>query len=453
MRLYQALVTLGIRSRVKPKIKIDRVTIPVDCTHLVDEMREKGTSILKMEQILTRARIPTIVQELRPKTIVYTHYVEGIVDQLKEAIEAAGWTVGFHIGGDKSGRNNFIDGSTDILIASSAMATGVDGFQRVCDRLILNIPPWTSAELEQLEGRLNRQGQSHDTLTILMPVTYGLDNGERWSWDEGRLARLQNKQTVADAAVDGVMPKGQLRSESQAFRDLRQWLERLKIGEQKSIIRPRIFVPLPDIDPVDVQRRNFQYGDFSRMNARWNSSYSHTTYERLQANPEEWMQYHTLYQDARKTWSVIPYEEAIKWLQKRSDLVVADFGCGEALIAKAFASKHTVHSFDFIAINDSVIECDITHVPLEDSCLDVAIFNLSLMGLNSADYIQEAARTLKLDGQLWIYEVTSHINDIQGFVSGLELEGFRIIENTEVWKFRYIQAIKSEEVERSQILS
>lgn len=451
MRLHQALVTLGIRSRVKPKIKINRVSIPVDCTHLVDEMREKATSILKMEQLLTRARIPAILKELQPKTIVYTHYVEGIVDQLKEAIEGEGWTVGFHMGGDKSGRNNFIDGSTDILIASSAMATGVDGFQRVCDRLILNIPPWTSAELEQLEGRLNRQGQIHDTLTILMPVTYGLDNGERWSWDEGRLARLQNKQTVADAAVDGVMPQGQLRTESQAFRDLRQWLERLKTGEQKSIIRPRIFVPLPDVDPIDVQRRNFQYGDFSRMNARWNSSYSHTTYERLQGNPEEWMQYHTLYQEARKTWSVTPYEEAIKWLQKRSDLVVADFGCGEALIAKTLTGKHTVHSFDFIAINDSVIECDMTRVPLEDSCLDVAMFNLSLIGLNISDYIREAARTLKLDGQIWIYQVTSHIKDIQGFVRGLELAGFRIIENTEVWKFRYIRAIKSEEVELSQI--
>ena len=451
MRLHQAFVTLGIRSRVKPKIKINRVKLPVDCTHIVNKIREEGTSILKMEQILTRARIPAILKELRPKTIVYTHYVEGIVDQLQEAIEAEGWTVGFHVGGDKSGRNNFIDGSIDVLIASSAMATGVDGFQRVCDRLILNIPPWTSAELEQLEGRLNRQGQVHDTLTILMPVTYGLDNGEHWSWDEGRLARLQNKQTVADAAVDGVMPEGQLRTESQAFRDLRKWLERLKTGEQQSVIRPKIFVPLPDVDPVEVQRRNVHYGDFSRMNARWSSSYSHTTYERLQSNPEEWMQYHTLYQEARKTWSVIPYEEAIKWLQKRSDLVVADFGCGEALIAKALAGKHTVHSFDFVAINNSVIECDVARVPLEDNCLDVAMFNLSLMGLNTADYFREAARTLKLDGQLWIYEVASHIKDLQGFVRGLKLAGFRIIENTEVWKFRYIRAIKSEEVELSQI--
>ena len=444
MRLHQAFATVGIRSKVKPKITINKIKIPVDCTHLVDKIRKEGTSILKMEQILTSARIPAILNEIRPKTIVYTHYVEGIVDQLKAAIESAGWTVGFHMGGDKSGKNDFIDGSIDVLIASSAMATGVDGFQKVCDRLILNIPPWTSAELEQLEGRLNRQGQVHDTLTILMPVTYGLDDGEHWSWDEGRLARLQNKQTVADAAVDGVMPDGQLRTESQAFRDLRQWLERLKTGEQKLIVRPRIFVPLPDTDPADVQRRNINYGDFSRMNARWNTSYSHTNYERLQNNPEEWMQYHTLYQEARKTWSVLPYQESIKWLQKRSGLVVGDFGCGEALISKALADKHTFHNYDFIAINDNVIECDVAQVPLEDSCLDVAIFNLSLMGLNSADYIREVARTLKLDGQLWIYEVTSHFKNLQQFLSLIERLGFRIIDSHENWKLWHIRAIKSE---------
>ncbi|MBW4462468.1 MAG: DEAD/DEAH box helicase family protein [Nodosilinea sp. WJT8-NPBG4] len=450
MRLHQAFVALGIRSRVKPKIQINRKTIPVECTNLVDEIRQEGTSILKMEQILTRARIPVILKELRPKTIIYTHYVEGIVDQLKEAIEGAGWTVGFHMGGNKGGRNDFIDGSVDILIASSAMATGVDGFQRVCDRLILNIPPWTSAELEQLEGRLNRQGQAHDTLSIIMPVTYGVDDGEHWSWDEGRLARLQNKQTVADAAVDGVMPEGQLRTESQAFRDLRSWLERLKAGPQKSFTRSKIFIPLPDLGPVDVNRRHAQYGDFSRMNARWNNSYSYNNFERLQKNPEEWMQYHTLYQNARQDWLVTPYKEAIKWLQKRSDLVVADFGCGEALIAKEILDLHTIHNFDFIAINDAVVECDMSRVPLEDGCLDVAMFNLSLMGLNISDYIREAARTLKLDGQLLIYEATSHFKDLEGFVKGLEKAGFKTIESTEVWKFRYIHAIKAENVKLSE---
>ncbi|MCG5056773.1 MAG: hypothetical protein KA714_01840 [Limnoraphis sp. WC205] len=72
--------------------------------------------------------------------------------------------------------------------------------------------------------------------------------------------------------------------------------------------------------------------------------------------------------------------------------------------------------------------------------------------IKKAYYIREAARTLKLDGQLWIYEVTSHIKDLQGFVRKLELAGFRIIENTPVWKFQYIRAIKSEEVELSQLI-
>lgn len=446
MRLHQAFVTLGIRSRVKPKITINRITIPVDCSHLVEEIREHGTSVLKMEQILTRARISIILQEIKPKTVIYTHYVEGIIEQLESALKKDGWTVGFHIGGDKSGRDSFINGSVDVLIASSAMSVGVDGFQRVCNRLIMNIPPWTSAELEQLEGRLNRQGQTHDTLTIITPVTYGLDQGERWSWDEGRLARLQNKQTIADAAVDGVMPEGQLRSESQAFRDLRSWLERLKTGEQKPIARPIIRVPLPDVDTGDTQRRFTQYGDFSRMNAKWNNSYSHTNYKRLQDNPEEWMQYHTLYQEARKTWPIVPYQQAIQWLEKRSNLVVGDFGCGEAKIAQTLSERHTIHSFDFIAINDSVVECDIAKVPLEDACLDIAIFNLSLMGLNNFDYLREAARTLRLDGQIWIYESLSHIKDLVVFTNNLELLGFKIIERTEVWKFFYVRAIKSEEV-------
>ncbi len=68
------------------------------------------------------------------------------------------------------------------------------------------------------------------------------------------------------------------------------------------------------------------------------------------------------------------------------------------------------------------------------------------MGLNSKDYLQEAVRTLKLDGQLWIYETETHIKDANDFVKQLELLGLNIIENYVNWKFRYIRAIKSREI-------
>ncbi len=37
--------------------------------------------------------------------------------------------------------------------------------------------------------------------------------------------------------------------------------------------------------------------------------------------------------------------------------VIADFGCGEARLARALPS-FTVHSFDFVALNERVTECD-----------------------------------------------------------------------------------------------
>ena len=53
-----------------------------------------------------------------------------------------------------------------------------------------------------------------------------------------------------------------------------------------------------------------------------------------------------------------------------------------------------------------VIACDVSHVPLDDESLDVAVFSLSLMGANFTDYLREAHRCLKLDGHLWIDEAT-----------------------------------------------
>jgi hypothetical protein len=156
------------------------------------------------------------------------------------------------------------------------------------------------------------------------------------------------------------------------------------------------------------------------------------------------MQYHTLYQESRKTWSVIPYEEMIRWCERRSGYSIGDFGCGEAKLAEAVSDRHTVYSFDHIAVNDKVIACDMAHVPLEDEALDVAIFSLSLMGSNFTDYLSEAYRTLKLDGQLHIIEATSRFSNLTQFRTDLEALGFDVVSVQDMWKFTHIRAMKTE---------
>jgi hypothetical protein len=104
------------------------------------------------------------------------------------------------------------------------------------------------------------------------------------------------------------------------------WLERLTTGRVEVIQRARIVVPLPQDDGTEVERRARKYGDFSAMNGLWNRSRSATTQARLRENPEEWAQYHTLYRVARKDWSVVPFEEFIRWAKQRSDYVIGDFG-------------------------------------------------------------------------------------------------------------------------------
>jgi hypothetical protein len=147
------------------------------------------------------------------------------------------------------------------------------------------------------------------------------------------------------------------------------------------------------------------------MNARINSSQSQTTHLRFQKNPDEWFLYHTLYHEARSTWPEVPFQVLAEWLKRRPDWLVGDFGCGEADLARLVPNK--VYSFDHLAVNDTVIACDMAATGLADETLDVAVFSLSLslslslMGLNYHDYLHEACRLLKYGGWLKIAESAS----------------------------------------------
>lgn len=107
--------------------------------------------------------------------------------------------------------------------------------------------------------------------------------------------------------------------------------------------------------------------------------------------------------------------------------MVADLGCGEAELAGAVGTQHEVHSFDLVAANERVVACDIAHVPLKDAIVDVAIFSLSLMGTNLAQFLCEAARILRPGGLLKIAEVTSRFEELDVFVAGVTQIGFKLI--------------------------
>ncbi len=73
------------------------------------------------------------------------------------------------------------------------------------------------------------------------------------------------------------------------------------------------------------------------------------------------------------------------------------------------------------------------------------------MGANFVDYLRQAYRTLKLDGQLHILEATERFSDRNTFVKSLEGLGFAIVSVEDKWKFTHIRAVKIERLPREDM--
>jgi hypothetical protein len=450
LAMHEKLMLHGIRYRPNYKIAIAESFPEISGEHLRSQLIAAiKTSPLAVEQILLEAKIDTIIAHCQTGTLIYTHYVEGMVEPLRKAIAAAGYKVGLFTGIEAtkerdSAKDEFIKGKIDVLIGTAPIGTGVDGLQYVCDRLIIASLPWTHAEYEQLVGRIYRQKSAFTKVEVIIPQVTLTHNDDIWSWDrQYRWSRIQWKKSLADTAIDGVIPKGELASEKvvlqKAGEALQTWIDRVESGEIYEINRQELRVPLPEAIAKILQRR---FGDFSSMNNRFNNSYSQTTSDRLNQHPEEWYQYHHLYREARQTWKEIPYEKIADILKKSTNLQIGDFGCGEAILAELLP-HHTVHSFDHIAINENAIACDISNTPLDNETLDVAIFSLSLMGLNYADYLQEAHRSLKGGGSLLIAETISRWTDkLPELLQVISNSGFTIVKQQESDRFLYINATK-----------
>jgi ribosomal RNA-processing protein 8 len=153
---------------------------------------------------------------------------------------------------------------------------------------------------------------------------------------------------------------------------------------------------------------------------------SATSYEHFQKNPNLFQEYHDGFRHQVQEWPVKPIDLIVQMIQQRTtmkynnimqekqssaktqqdqrlNISIADFGCGEAQLAKDLLSyriknnicggtgcnntiisndycPYQVYSFDLISPNDYVTACDMAHVPVDNETIDIGIFCLSLMG-------------------------------------------------------------------------
>jgi len=433
--LYEKLSTISIRELPRYSVDIDTHTIGVTAHKPTDiSVRHLKSNPLAIEKFLTDARIPEIIKLIDGQTIIYTEYVEDIIQKLSLAVEHAGYCHALYTGFDRSGLTRFLNKKVQVLIASRPLSVGVDGLQHICNRLIINTLPWTNAQYQQLIGRLVRKGQIRDVVHVyLVKATIG-----GYQYDDLKWKRIQFKRTLADCAVDGRLPEKNLITPQQAAMEAVKWLERLERGEISTVVRRDLNV---ELTPVEIKKRVIKYGDFTRLNNKINNENSESTHHRMLKDPKEWEEYHRQYREARKSWAIIPYQEIIKRIKQLSPrLLIGDFGCGEAKISEKFG-QNRVYSFDHVAINDSVSACNIKSVPLPDEAIDIAIFSLSLMGKNWPDYIAEAKRCLATNGYLLIAETTKAMKGrLSKLKQLIQQQGFDIYNEEEKGDFTFIEA-------------
>jgi ribosomal RNA-processing protein 8 len=265
------------------------------------------------------------------------------------------------------------------------------------------------------------------------------DSSERWSKSKKKRMRRHKAKAVAASSGDGpdgagastVSPKADPKSDG--------LLETSKGSDATS-----------SASSLQKSFKDRLSGSrFRILNEELYTTASSRAFQRFSTAPELYHQYHEGFRYQVGRWPVNPVNVIVQNLTARSTkrpkskasspLVVADFGCGDAELARQLLAfnrtggkkSFAVHSFDLVASSDLVTACDMANVPLESDSVDVGIFCLSLMGTNLADFIREAHRVLKKDGTAIIAEVRSRFesrdgrnDEFQEFVGVLSRLGF-----------------------------
>lgn len=161
----------------------------------------------------------------------------------------------------------------------------------------------------------------------------------------------------------------------------------------------------------------------------------------FQEDPDAFGAYHEGYRHQVEKWPLNPLDRIVKMIRKLpKSLEIGDFGCGEGKLAKSIPNK--VYSMDLVSCRDDILACDMANTSLPPQTLDVAVYCLSLMGINLNDYLLEANRVLKMGGLVYIAEIQSRFENVYSFIKCLEGCGFELVKKDVSVKLFYFFQFK-----------
>jgi superfamily II DNA or RNA helicase len=461
--MNRLLMNTGIRfEKAYPqKLEVKKLPIILDLAQsfdrpliqeIIDSINKAGRSLLDLEQSLSKAKRSTVLANVSPGTIVYSKFVSGIIDEMAVAIqESRGLEVGLYTGENKAGYQAFknrlagnSEAKIDVLVASSALGLGVN-LQDTGHSMIINSLPWSAAEMEQLLGRIYREGSNAEKISVIIPLVYLRDvNGEMFSYDEKRLSLIETKGALADLVLSGEPLRDEFSSEAKllvaAEQAVSAWQEQIQAGIGLDVVHG---VQIATDMRHDL-KRDFQAGSgllspSAVTHKLLSTASSKTVGKYYEAHPEEWDLIHKIYDKYESEWGRdnVPRNVLARRInsivenanQKSLGLgeagkvfTIGDFGCGKFQLASQLNQSMTkVYGFDYISAdpsNPNIISCDMANIPRKDSIkdglLDIAVFSLSLHHdslrerqgaksfLNIPNYLSEANKLLKARGTLMI---------------------------------------------------
>ena len=190
-------------------------------------------------------------------------------------------------------------------------------------------------------------------------------------------------------------------------------------------IKPTEAKEVKEVKETDEQRKTRTLSEYQELTKRMSSQKSETTKKMFQNDNTLWHKYHDCRDFSFKGYDLqdeIPINKIIAYLEKKSTkkLKILDLGCGRNLIKDHFKDnkKFDILGYDYVSYNNS-IECDISKLPDENESVDICVFSQSLMGSNWKDYLQEALRVLKYNGEIIISESVDRYEDIKEHIKVL----------------------------------